>query len=55
MLRFTRHIRHYIRLYRLTEAEMTEALHQPDHVTPSGHGEKHAWKQLLKGWLRVTY
>ena len=55
MLRFTRHIRHYICLYRLTEAEMTEALHQPDQVTPSGHGEKHAWKQLLKGWLRVTY
>jgi hypothetical protein len=38
MLRFTRHVRHYIRLYRLTEAEMTEALHQPDDVTPRGHG-----------------
>ena len=55
MLRFTRHARNRMRLYRLTQAEVTDALHQPDRVTPTSHGEKHVWKQLPRGWLRVTY
>ena len=44
-----------MRLYRLTEDEVTEALQQPERVTPTSHGEQHAWKQIPRGWLRVTY
>jgi Domain of unknown function (DUF4258) len=54
MIRFTRHARNRMRLWRLTEAEVTEALRTPDQVTPSSHGERHAWKQTARGWLRVT-
>lgn len=54
MIRFTRHARNRMRLYRLTEAEVSDALRQPDHATPTSHGEQHAWKQTPRGWLRVT-
>jgi hypothetical protein len=55
MIRFTRHARNRMRLWRLTEAVVTEALRQPDQVTPSSQGQRHAWKQHAAGWLRVTY
>ena len=55
MIRFTRHARNRMRLYRVTQAEVTDALRQPDRVTPTSSGEQHAWKQIPRGWLRVTY
>jgi Domain of unknown function (DUF4258) len=54
MIRFTRHARNRMRLYQLTEADVTGALRQPDRVTPTSHGEQHAWKHIPRGWLRVT-
>lgn len=55
MTRFTRHARHRMRLYRLTDDEVINALTQPDRLTPTGHGEQHAWKQIPTGWLRITF
>jgi hypothetical protein len=55
MIRFTRHARNRMRLYRLTEADVSDALRQPHHVTPTSRGEQHAWKHVPTGWLRVTY
>jgi hypothetical protein len=55
MIRFTRHARNRVRLYHLTEADVSDALRQPDGVTPSSHGEQHAWKHTSRGWLRVTH
>ena len=54
MIRFTRHARNRMRLYHLTEAEVSDGVHQPDSVTPTSHGEQHAWKPIPRGWLRVT-
>jgi len=55
MIRFTRHARNRMRLYDLTEIDVTEALSQPDRLTPTSHGEQHAWQHIPRGWLRVTY
>lgn len=55
MIRLTRHARNRMRLWQLTETEVTEALRHPEQVTPSSHGQRHAWKQTAQGWLRVTY
>lgn len=54
MRRFTRHARNRMCLYHLTEAEVSDALRQPDRVTSTSHGEQHAWKPIPRGWLRVT-
>jgi hypothetical protein len=54
MIRLTRHARNRMRLYHVTPAEVTNALRQPDGVTPSSSGAQHAWKQIPRGWLRVT-
>ena len=54
MIRFTHHARNRMRMYHLTEAEVSDALRQPDGVTPTRHGEQHAWKHIPRGWLRVT-
>ena len=55
MTRLTRHARNRLRLYRLTEHEVINAHTRPDRFTPMGHGEQHAWKQIPRGWLRVTF
>jgi hypothetical protein len=52
MIRFTRHARNRMHLWRLMEAEVTEALRTPDRVTPSSYDENHAWKHTAQGWLR---
>jgi hypothetical protein len=44
-----------MRMYHLTEAEVSDAMHQPDCVTPTSHGEQRAWKDIPRGWLRVTF
>jgi hypothetical protein len=54
MRRFTRHARNRMRLYHLTEAEVSDAVRQPDRVTSTCHGEPHAWKPIPRGWLRIT-
>jgi hypothetical protein len=55
MIRFTRHARNRMRMHHLTEAEVSDALCQSDGVTPTRHGEQHAWKHIPRGWLRVTF
>jgi hypothetical protein len=54
MRRLTRHARNRMRLYHLTEAEVSDALRQPDRVTSTSHGEQHAWKPIPRSWLRIT-
>jgi hypothetical protein len=55
MIRSTRHARNRMRMYHLTEAEVGDALRQPDYVTPTRHGEQRVWKHIPRGWLRVTF
>jgi Domain of unknown function (DUF4258) len=55
MIRFTRHARNRMRMYHLTEAEVSDALRQPECVTPTRYGERHAWRHIPRGWLRVTF
>ncbi len=54
-LRFSRHARNRMRLWKIAEADVRMALEKPEDVTPSYRGRKNAWKQFGKSWLRVTY
>ncbi len=54
-IHLTRHARNRMRLWHLTEADVTRVLTQPDRVTPSRHERQHAWQQTASGCLRVTY
>jgi hypothetical protein len=42
-----------MRLYHLTEADVSDTMRQPDGMTPTRPGEQHIWKQIPRGWLRV--
>jgi hypothetical protein len=55
-IRFTRHARNRLRLWKLSEADVTEVLRRPDRTTPTSHpGRTNAWKRVGDRWLRVTF
>jgi hypothetical protein len=55
MIILTRHARNRLRLWKLTEVDVSETLAAPDEVTSSHHGRRNAWKNLEGRWLRVTF
>ena len=54
-LRFTRHARNRLRLWRLSEQAAADVLRAPDTVSPTVHGRSNAWKLLGGRWIRVTF
>ncbi len=54
-LRFSRHARNRMRLWKITESDVGAVLDEPEDVTPSYRGRKNAWKPFRGAWLRVTF
>jgi Domain of unknown function (DUF4258) len=54
-IKYTRHAKNRMRLYKITEAEVELAIQQPEHLAPSIEGRLNAWREILGYFLRVTY
>ena len=54
-LRYSRHARNRLRLWRLDHDTIAEAIDRSDAVTPSVKGRQNAWKRLDGRWVRVTF
>jgi hypothetical protein len=55
VIRYERHARRRMRLYRVAEQEVAQVLASPDALTPAGQGRTNAWKRRGDDWLRVTF
>jgi len=54
-LRYSRHARNRLRLWRLNPDVVADVINEPEAVTPSVRGRCNAWKRVERRWVRVTF